>query len=96
MGYGIYLEGLLNDKCHVSKNSIVGNNGSTTSRGIEDERNPSTNNIVRNSAFNNGTNYVVNYPTGITLPTLDGSLTDSLVGLPSLTAGELDNIDVNP
>lgn len=95
-GYGIYLEGLLNDKCHISKNSIIGNNGSTISRGIEDERNPSTSNIVRNSAFNNGTNYVVNYPTGITLPTLDGSLTDSLIGLPSLTAGELDNINVNP
>ncbi len=95
-GYGIYLEGSSNDKCHISKNSIIGNKGSTISRGIEDERNPSTSNIVRNSAFNNGTNYVVNYSTGITLPTLDGSLTDSLIGLPSLTAGELDNIDVNP
>lgn len=95
-GYGIYLEGSLNDKCHISKNNIIGNKGGATSRGIEDERNPSTSNVVRNSAFNNGTNYIVNYPTGITLPTLDGSLTDSLIGLPSLSAGELDNININP
>jgi len=95
-GYGIYLEGAFNDKCHLSKNNLIGNKGGTKSRGIEDERNPSTSNVVRNSAFNNGTNFVINYPAGITLPTIEGSLSNNLIGLPTLTAGELENIDINP
>jgi Right handed beta helix region len=96
IGYGIYLQGNQNNKCYIRENEIVGNTGVSSSYGIKEERNPSVSNITRNSAFNNGTNFAIDYPNGIILPVLDGSLSNSLVGLPSHTPGELDNIDIDP
>jgi len=93
--YGIYLAGTANDHCYIAENKAIGNRGVFSSRGIEDSRALSSSFFHKNRAFDNGTNYVVNYPAGITLPLVTGSLTSSVPGLPVLQAGELENIDIN-
>jgi hypothetical protein len=85
-----------NDNCDIHDNYIAYTKGANYSFGIYDEKAESTSLVIRNNAFNNGINYVVNYPSGITLPRVVGSLSNSGVGLPSGTGGLLDNIDINP
>jgi hypothetical protein len=94
--YGILLTGTNNGKCSFFENSIEHNRGIDDSFGVIDERNPSTSLFSRNQAFNNGTNYDITYPVGISLPVIQASLTNSMIGLPTLVAGSLDNLDIAP
>ncbi|MGE4169017.1 MAG: right-handed parallel beta-helix repeat-containing protein [Candidatus Babeliales bacterium] len=96
MAYGIHLFGSANDHCYIAHNNLVGNNGVSASRGIEDDAASSTSFFQKNNCFNNGTNYAVSYPASITLPLVIGSLSSASPGLPTLQAGELENVDVNP
>jgi hypothetical protein len=84
------------DKCQIIHNEIFNNIGASSSFGIKDERPVSTSAIVKNYAFNNGTNYSVTYTTGVTLPVLSASLSSASPGIPSGTGGILDNIDITP
>ncbi|MEX0940430.1 MAG: right-handed parallel beta-helix repeat-containing protein [Candidatus Babeliales bacterium] len=94
--YGIHFLGSLNNNGYIIENDIMNNIGVSSSFGIVDDRNPSTTLFIRNRAFNNGTNYSITYPIGITLPTIIGSLSNSVIALPSLSAGDLDNLDLSP
>jgi parallel beta-helix repeat protein len=84
------------DLCWATENKIINNLGESSSFGIRDERSSSTSIIIRNYAFNNGTNYSVTYPLTITLPIISVSLSNALVGITSGVAGVLDNIDITP
>ena len=91
--YSIYLLGNNNNACNIYKNQINNTTGALASFGIVDERTPSTSSVIKNQAFNNGTNYVVTYTTGVTLPVVSGKITGA-PGLPSGASGLLDNIDI--
>lgn len=92
-GYGMKLTGT-NQLCFIASNDLISNVGTTTSFGILDEKDPSTSTFMLNRAFNHQTNYFISYPVGISLPRVIGSLSDSMIGLPSNTGGLLDNVDV--
>ena len=93
--FGILLSGT-NVNCDIHDNYVAFNQGIDASFGLYDEKTESSSLFIRNKAFDNGTNYVVNYPVGITLPRLLGSLSDTGSGLPSGVGGLLDNLDINP
>ncbi len=94
--YGILLSGTSNSNCSIFENSIEHNQGIGSSFGIVDQLNPSTSLFARNQAFNNGTNYSITYPVGISLPVIQASLSNTLIGLPTLVSGSLDNLDIAP
>lgn len=91
--YGILLRNT-NTDCYIADNIITSTDGVGGSSGITDEQTPSTNCIIQNSGFNNGTNYTVTYPTGITLPVVDGSLSSVSPGMPN--SDNWNNISINP
>lgn len=93
--YGIYLNGS-NNNCYVQNSFVISNMGTINSFGINDALVPSTNLIIKNYAFNNGTNYNVNYGNGITLPIISASLSQNPPGLPAGASNAIDNISVNP
>jgi hypothetical protein len=93
--YGLYLQGSVNDMCHIINSNYISNSGISGTFGILDDRNPSTNVILNNFAYNNGTNYSVTYPIGVILPRIIGSMS-ALPGLPTGQAGKFDNIDITP
>ena len=90
---GIKLEGC--SLCCITENTLINNIGAE-SFGIVDAASPSSSVITLNYAFNNSKNYQVSYSNGVTLPILNGSLTQSDPGLPLHVAGLLDNISINP
>jgi hypothetical protein len=71
--YGILLTGTC-DQCSLNTNQLLNNKGVTATFGILDQRNPSTSIILGNLAFNNGTNFSVTFPFGVTLPVTTASL----------------------
>lgn len=83
------------DKCQVVGNQIFDNFGVEGTVGVADTRNPSTTVFFKNYAFNNGTNFSVTYPVGVTFPVVEGDLNGTL-GLPTTPYCELNNISVNP
>lgn len=93
--YGIYLQGT-NNSCLVSQCTLKNNIGVSSSFGIRDDLASSTSFFLQNIAFNNGTNYTINYPLTISLPVITGSLSNVLVGLPGNRAVGLDNVNVTP
>ncbi|OQA34153.1 MAG: hypothetical protein BWY54_00881 [Candidatus Dependentiae bacterium ADurb.Bin331] len=90
--YGIRL---LNNSsnCYIEDNTVVNNSG-VQGFGIADDANPSSSLVIGNYALNNGTNYSVTYTTGVTLAIIEGSLTNSAIGLPSGQSGVFDNVSV--
>jgi len=93
--YGILLSGN-NDRCDIDDNYVAYTKGKDSSFGIVDQRSSSTSLFIRNKAFDNGTNFSISYPLGISVPRLQGSLSNMLIGLPEGSGGILANIDVNP
>lgn len=94
--YGIYLAGTNNNQCYLRKNFINNNSGAVNDFGIADESTASTNVVISNYAFNNGTNFSVTYPLSIVLPVTTASLSTAVPGIPEHTAGILDNVSINP
>lgn len=92
--YGIRLINTC-DNCYVEDNTVVNNTGKQ-SFGITDDSNPSSTLVIGNYALNNVNNYSITYPAGITLPTIEGSLSDSAIGLPGGKSGVFDNVSVTP
>jgi hypothetical protein len=93
--YGIWLNGTSNDACIIDGNIVTNHTSGSTSYGIRDDRNPSTNLITRNYAFNHTTNYSVTYPMLVSLPVLSCRIS-TMPGLPSNSGGIIDNISVVP
>ncbi len=92
--YGFLLSGTCG-QCYIEKNKIISNSGTSATFGILDERNPSTNLILANLAFNNGTNYSVTYPVGVMLPVTNVNMS-AFPGFTNISAANYENINVTP
>lgn len=92
--YGIRLINTC-DNCYVEDNTVVNNSG-VQSFGITDDSNPSSTLVIGNYALNNINNYSITYPAGITLPLIEGSLSNNVIGLPGGQSGVFDNVSVTP
>ena len=92
--YGIHLIGT-NTGANVLNNSLSSGIGATT-YGIADEVNPSLSAFTGNRVFDFITSYSVPYPSGITLPVIEGSLSDPVTGLATGVGGLLDNVSIKP
>lgn len=80
---------------YIADNEIVNNIGIAASYGIYDDSQFSSNCIIQNKAFNHDFNYSITYTTGISLPLVQGSLSNSIIGM-GATGTAFSNQDINP